>query len=223
MKIAILGNGKMGRKVNDIASKKGHIITCKSDSNNTTDILDLSKADVAIDFSTPNTAFENICHALNTDIPVISGTTGWLDRKVEIEDICLKRNGAFLYSSNFSIGANLFFQLNKKLAELMNNQKYKCGIEEIHHTEKIDIPSGTALKLKEDIETRNCINTKITSQRIKNTTGIHKVNYTSINDEIEIKHTSKNRNGFAEGAIIAAEWIIGKKGIYSMKDVIYSI
>ena len=220
MKIALIGNGKMGKKINELASQKGHFIVCCSDSKTSIETLDLSNADVAIDFSTPDSAFQNITHAIYSNIPVISGTTGWLDKKSEIEDLCIKKKGAFLYSSNFSIGVNIFFQLNKILAKLMQQYKYDCTINEIHHTDKIDSPSGTSITLKQDIDTINKKNITVKSQRVKDTVGTHRINYSSLNDEIEIKHTAKNREGFAKGAILAAEWIIGKKGVFNMNDII---
>jgi len=220
MKIALIGNGKMGKKINELASQKGHFIVCCSDSKTPIETLDLSNADVAIDFSTPDSAFKNITHAIYCNLPVISGTTGWLDRKSEIEDLCIQKKGAFLYSSNFSIGVNIFFQLNKNLAKLMQQHQYDCTINEIHHTDKIDSPSGTAITLKQDIDTINHKNIIVTSQRVKDTVGTHQINYSSFNDEIEIKHTATNREGFAKGAILAAEWIIGKSGVFNMNDII---
>jgi len=220
MRIAILGNGRMGGRVRELAVKKGHDIACVSDSNNPAKLLDLSIADVAIDFSTPSTAFDNISHAINSNIPVISGTTAWLDKLECIHELCKVKDGAFLYSSNFSLGANIFFELNKKLAQLMKNQNYQRNIEETHHTQKVDTPSGTAITLAGQIEKVLESNTKILSNRINNTPGTHQVNYSSMIDKIEIKHTANNRDGFAIGAIIAAKWIIDKKGIYSMKDIL---
>ena len=220
MKIAILGNGKMGQKISEIAIKKGHTILCSTNSKNKAELIDLSIADVGIEFSTPNTAFTNISHAINSGIPVISGTTGWLNKLKEVHLICNRKKGAFLYASNFSIGANLFFELNKKLAHIMKNYNYNSNIYEIHHTEKLDNPSGTAITLKEQIEDILDSNTPIKASRIKDTTGIHQVEYTSEIDEIQIKHTAKNRDGFALGAIMAAEWIIGKQGVFSMHDIL---
>lgn len=223
MKIAILGNGKMGKKISEIAKQKGHTIICISNSKNPAKSINFSDADVAIDFSTPNTAFENISHAINCGIPVISGTTGWLEKLQEIYDLCTTNEGAFLYSSNFSIGVNIFFKLNEKLAQLIKNQNYKSNIHEVHHTEKIDSPSGTAMTLAKQIN--NALQNKptITSERISNVAGTHQVIYSSIEDSIEIKHTANNRNGFAIGAIMAAEWIIDKKGNYNMNDVLNNI
>lgn len=220
MNIAIFGNGKMGKKISELAKKKGHDIIYTADSKTPATSLELSNTDVAIEFSTPNTAFKNIAHAINNDIPIVSGTTGWLDKIEKINNLCIKKNGAFIYSSNFSIGVNIFFELNKKLANLMKNQDYETKIHEIHHTQKLDAPSGTAISLQKEIN--NILKNKITisNDRINKVAGIHQVKYSSIIDEIEIKHTAKSRDGFAIGAIIAAEWIINKKGIYSMQDIL---
>ncbi len=220
MKIAILGNGRMGKRISELASERGHTIVCSSSSEKPTHTLDLSTADVAIDFSTPSTALTNISHALNSDIPVISGTTGWLENLQEVEDLCLAKKGAFLYASNFSLGVNLFFELNKKLAKLMKNHNYKSSLHEIHHTQKLDSPSGTAITLGTQMDEILEHNTAITADRIEDVPGTHIINYSSSVDEIEIKHTAKNRDGFAMGAIIAAEWIIGKEGIFNMQDVL---
>jgi len=220
MKIAILGNGRMGKRISELASDKGHIIVSTSSSEKPAKTLDLSTADVAIDFSTPTTAFNNISHAINSGIPVISGTTGWLENLKEIMNLCQTKKGAFLYSSNFSLGVNLFFELNKKLAQLMKNYDYESKIHEVHHTQKLDSPSGTAITLEQQMH--EILNTKseITADRIDDVPGTHIISYTSAVDEIKIKHTAKNRDGFAIGAIIAADWIIGKKGVFSMKDIL---
>jgi 4-hydroxy-tetrahydrodipicolinate reductase len=220
MKIAILGNGRMGKRISELAKERGHSIVAVSSSKNPTQTLDIISADVAIDFSTPNTAFNNISHALESDIPVISGTTGWLDKLSEIEILCANKSGSFLYASNFSLGMNIFFELNQALAKLMKNQNYKSTIHEIHHTQKLDSPSGTAKTLGKQMDKILNNNTLITTERIVGETGTHIVTYSSSVDDIEIKHIAKNRDGFAMGAIIAAEWIIGKKGIFSMKDVL---
>ena len=220
MKIAILGNGKMGKRIGELAKINGDKIVAVSSSNRPAISIDLSVADVAIDFSTPSSAFENISHAINSGIPVVSGTTAWLEKMQDIEKLCIERNGAFLYASNFSLGMNIFFELNKKLAELMKNHKYESQIHEIHHTEKLDSPSGTAIALADQME--NILNTKsqITTDRIDDVPGTHQITYGSSVDKIEIRHIAKNRDGFAMGAIIAAEWIIGKKGVFSIKDVL---
>lgn len=220
MNIAILGNGKMGKLIDKLATEKGHNIIATSSSSNPANSLKLSTADVAIDFSTPTTAFENISYAINYGVPVISGTTGWLEKLYKIENLCKEKNGAFLYASNFSLGMNLFFKLNKQLAQLMKNQQYYNKIHEIHHTEKLDSPSGTAKKLAKDVEDILNNQPPITADRIEGVSGIHNITYASLQDEIEIKHTANNRNGFALGAIRAAEWIIGRKGVFTLDDVL---
>lgn len=220
MNIAILGNGRMGKRISELAIERGHKIVATSSSQNPTNTLDLNSADVAIDFSIPSTAFENISYAINSGVPVISGTTGWLDKLKDIEDLCLTKEGAFLYASNFSLGVNIFFELNKKLAKMMKPHNYESKIHEIHHTKKLDSPSGTAITLGEDIDNILTEKTPITADRIADVPGTHIISYNSAVDEIEIKHTAKNRDGFAMGAIIAAEWIVGKKGIFNMQDVL---
>ena len=220
MKIAILGNGRMGKRISELAKERGHSIVCTSSSEKPASTLDLSTADVAIDFSTPTTAFENISHAINSGIPVVSGTTGWLKNLKEIEDLCNTKKGAFLYASNFSLGMNIFFEINKTLAKLMKNQKYESSLHEIHHTKKLDSPSGTAKTLGEQMDTILANNTPITAERIGDVSGTHIIKYSSTMDEIEIKHTAKNRDGFAIGALIAGKWIIGKQGVFSMQDVL---
>jgi 4-hydroxy-tetrahydrodipicolinate reductase len=220
MKIAILGNGRMGKQISKLAKERGHSIIAVSSSKKPAKNLNVASADVAVDFSTPSTAFDNIKHALESGVPVISGTTGWLNKLSEIKELCINKSGSFLYSPNFSLGMNIFFELNKKLATLMKNQNYKSIIHEIHHTEKLDSPSGTALSLEEQINNILAINTPITSDRIKDVLGTHSITYNSSVDEIDITHTATNRDGFAMGAIIAAEWIIGRKGVFSMKDIL---
>ena len=220
MNIVLFGNGKMGKLIDKLATEKGHHIVAVSSSNNPANSLDLSTADVAIDFSTPTTAFENINHAINNRVPVISGTTGWLDQLEAIEDLCKANNGAFLYASNFSLGMNLFFKLNKQLSQLMKNQQYKSKIYEIHHVGKLDSPSGTAKTLAQDMDSILNNKPQITANRIENVSGVHSITFTSLEDEIEIKHTANNRNGFAIGAIRAAEWIIDKKGVFTLDDVL---
>ncbi|MDC0204576.1 4-hydroxy-tetrahydrodipicolinate reductase [Flavobacteriales bacterium] len=220
MNIVLFGNGKMGKLIGKLATEKGHKIVAVSSSNNPTNSLDLSAIDVAIDFSTPTTAFENIKHAINNRVPVISGTTGWLDQLEVIEDLCKANNGAFLYASNFSVGMNLFFKLNKQLSLLMKNQQYESNIHEIHHAEKLDSPSGTAKKLAKDMGSILNNQPPITADRIESVLGVHSITFTSLEDEIEIKHTANNRNGFAIGAIRAAEWIIDKKGVFTLDDVL---
>ncbi|NBU80730.1 MAG: 4-hydroxy-tetrahydrodipicolinate reductase [Flavobacteriaceae bacterium] len=230
MKIALLGYGKMGKVIEKIALERGHEIILKKDEFNT--FHGLSTADVAIDFSTPSIAVENISTAINHGIPVISGTTGWLENYPVIERLCNEKKAAFLYGSNFSLGVNLFFVLNEYLAKMMAKFKdYKVSMEEIHHIHKLDKPSGTAISLANIIinhtEKKNWAieNPKeddvfIDVKRIDDVPGTHSVYYNSDVDFIEIKHVAHNREGFALGAVVAAEWIIGKKGIFSMKDVL---
>lgn len=220
MRIAILGNGKMGKRIAELAIGNGDKVVAISDSNRPAISLNLKNSDVAIDFSTPDSAFENISHSIINGIPTISGTTGWLNRIDEINKLCNEKKGAFLYSSNFSLGMNIFYELNKKLAELMRNHDYNNHIYEVHHKEKKDTPSGTAIKIAEDI--KGILNSKpnIISKRIDDVTGTHQIIYSSKVDTIEIKHTAKNRDGFAIGALLAAKWLIGKKGIFSINDII---
>ena len=231
MKIALFGYGKMGKAIERIAVERGHEIVARIDVD--TINKDISRADVAIDFSIPSEAFNNINICFNKNIPIISGTTGWLDKYAEAVDICKKKNGAFIYASNYSLGVNLFFELNKKLSVMMRNfEGYDIHMEETHHTQKLDAPSGTAITLAEDIIENSSKNKwtldvtdskdeiPIVSKRIDNVPGIHSVTYNSLVDEIEIKHTAKSRDGFALGAVVAAEWLHDKKGVYTMKDVL---
>lgn len=239
MKIALLGYGKMGQTIERIALERGHEIVLKKDEFNTYE--GLSNADVAIDFSIPMVAVENISSCFLAGIPVISGTTGWLEHYDEMVALCTAKNGAFISSSNFSLGVNLFFELNEYLAKMMAKfESYSVDMEEIHHTQKLDAPSGTAISLaKGVIENSNYTNWKmetpesnhlsnselvkqipIVAKRIGEVPGTHTVTYNSPIDSIEIKHTAHNRDGFALGAVIAAEWIVGKHGVFTMKDVL---
>lgn len=235
MKIALIGYGKMGRAIEEIATQKGHSIILKITSANTHDvnITNLQKADVAIEFTGPGSAFKNIQSCLDAGIPVISGSTGWLDKIETIYEQCELRNGTFLYASNFSIGVNIFFELNKELAALMAaHEEYDVTIEEIHHTQKKDAPSGTAITLAEQVlekikrkknwslEPASTTELTITSKRIDPAPGTHHVKYHSVVDDIEIIHTAHSRQGFANGALLAAEFLNNKKGIYTMKDVL---
>lgn len=233
MKIALLGYGKMGKAVEAAAKKRNHEIIAKSTSENPKP--DISEAQVAINFSIPSAAMENIFFAFENDVPVVSGTTGWLQDYQKAVDFCKSKNSAFLYASNFSLGVNIFFDLNQKLAKMMKNlQDYSVGIEEIHHTQKLDAPSGTAITLAEQIMAETDkeawkLNSDeegvlpIFAKREKDVPGTHRVFYKSQIDEIEIKHTAFSREGFALGAVIAAEWLHDKKGIFSMKDVMASL
>ncbi len=231
MKIAIIGYGKMGRVVEQIAIERGHEIVLKIGRD--TKQYDINVADIAIDFSIPSAAYTNISNCILNNTPIVSGTTGWLERKEEIESLCSQKKGAFIYASNFSLGVNLFFELNQKLAKTMAKfSSYDVSMEEIHHTQKLDAPSGTAISLAEAIleestktswtlENRNENNQLfIDAKRIPEVPGTHSIKYQSLEDSIEIKHTAHNRNGFALGAIIAAEWLLDKEGIYTMKDVL---
>jgi len=231
MKIALLGYGRMGQAIEKIAIDRGHEIVLKVEEN--IKKYDLSVADVAIDFSIPTAAVGNISHCFESGVPVVSGTTGWLDQYDEMHNLCKQKNGSFIYASNFSLGVNLFFELNKKVAKLMNPmlKTYSVTTEEIHHTKKLDAPSGTAITLAEGIienthfenwklyegDTKNLT---ITAKRVGDVPGTHSITYHSEVDEIEIKHTAYNRQGFALGAVVAAEWLKDKKGIYGMKDVL---
>ncbi|MGZ5187814.1 MAG: 4-hydroxy-tetrahydrodipicolinate reductase [Kaistella sp.] len=233
MKIALVGYGRMGKIIDEIATHRNHEIVARLNETPTSE--NLKNADVAIEFSNPEVAFNNIKICLENKIPVICGTTGWLDRKPEIEKIAAENNTAFLYGSNFSLGVNLFFALNEKLADLMKNfTEYNVQLEEIHHTHKKDAPSGTAISLAEGIikndqrfagwkldETEKT-ELGIFAIREDEVPGTHSVFYRSEVDEIEIKHTAYSRNGFAQGAVVAAEWIQGKTGNFSMKDVLFS-
>ena len=230
MKIALLGYGKMGQTIERIALERGHEIVLKKDEFNTYE--GLSNADVAIDFSIPAVAVANISNCFHVNVPVISGTTGWLEHYDEMVALCKEKNGAFISSSNFSLGVNLFFELNEYLAKMMSKfDSYKVEMEEIHHTQKLDAPSGTAISLaKGVIENSDYTNwileeakenqIHIEAVRTENVPGTHTVTYNSEVDTIEIKHTAHNRDGFALGAVIAAEWIVGKHGIFTMKDVL---
>jgi 4-hydroxy-tetrahydrodipicolinate reductase len=230
MKIALLGYGKMGKVIERIAQERGHEIVLRKSSSTTFEGLD--DADVAIDFSVPDAAVGNISACLNGNIPVVSGTTGWLEQYHDMAELCEQRNGAFIYGSNFSLGVNIFFELNSYLAKMMGKLKqYKVSMEEVHHTQKLDAPSGTAITLAKEIINHSDYsswaigNPKedeifIDAKRVEGVPGTHTVTYDSDVDSIEIKHTAHSREGFALGAVIAAEWLLGKKGVYTMKDVL---
>ncbi len=229
MKIGIIGYGKMGKAIEKVAIDRGHLISFKT---NNCDLNLINDVDVTIEFSTPESAFTNIKNCIDSNVPVVSGTTGWLEDLDDIKKLCDKKNGSFLYASNFSLGANLFFELNKKLAHLMSDKnQYKTSIDETHHIHKLDRPSGTAITLADDIisnsryknweldsNSKDKIN--INSSREKEVNGVHKVVYSSENDIISIKHEALNRNGFALGAVISAEWLVNKKGCFSISDML---
>jgi 4-hydroxy-tetrahydrodipicolinate reductase len=236
LKIALIGYGKMGKAIEEIALQRNHTAVLKIDINNTGSFTkeNLQQCHVAIEFTGPHSAVENILKCLDAGIPVVSGSTGWLEQWDLIKNKCETLNGALLYASNFSVGVNIFFELNKKLAQLMSRQPdYDVSMEEIHHTQKKDAPSGTAITLAEQILDNNSLKKKwindiakypnelsIISKRIDPAPGTHSVKYSSAIDDIEIIHTAHSRTGFATGAVLAAEFLHNKKGIFSMKEVL---
>src|SRR6476619_1520783 len=237
MRIALIGYGKMGQLIEKIAIERGHEIIRKIHINNTEEFTrsNMQEADVAIEFTGPESAYGNIKKCIDFDLPVVSGSTGWNDKIETINDYCKERNGSFLHASNFSIGVNIFFEVNKYLAKLMasHNQEYDVSLKEIHHTQKKDSPSGTAVTLAEQVleifkTKKNWVkgystrreDLSIISERIDPAPGTHQVKYSSGIDDIEIIHTAHNREGFALGAIQAAEYIHDKKGIFTMQDVL---
>lgn len=230
MNIGIFGYGKMGKMIEKIAIQRNHTIVCKVDLD--TKEVDYSAMDIAIDFSSPETAYKNIESCLNHNVPIVSGTTGWLKDYENVISLCKEKNGAFIYASNFSLGVNLFFEMNRYLAKMMNNlPQYEVSIEETHHLEKLDAPSGTAITLAEDIvedslyegwelEKSSDRMIPIVSKRIADEFGTHIVTYENEVDQISLKHKAFSREGFALGAVVAAEWLVGKNGIFTMKDVL---
>ncbi|TKK68875.1 4-hydroxy-tetrahydrodipicolinate reductase [Ilyomonas limi] len=237
MNIALIGYGKMGKAIEELAIQKGHPIVLKIASQITAELTaeNLQKADVAIEFTNPHSAVSNLKTCIDAGVPVVCGSTGWLQQWDEVKKYCDEKNGTLLYASNFSIGVNLFFELNTYLAKLMAAYPaYEVMIEEIHHTQKKDAPSGTAITLAEQIlqqiqrkkgwvneVSNNEQELSIISKRIDPAPGTHTIRYTSAIDDIEITHTAHNRQGFAGGAVLAAEFLQGKKGIYTMKDVLH--
>jgi 4-hydroxy-tetrahydrodipicolinate reductase len=236
LKIALIGYGKMGKAIEQIALQRGHSIVLKIDIDNATDFTkeNIQKADVAIEFTSPHSAYENIIKCISFGIPVVCGSTGWLQQWDKVVEYCKQQNGCLLYSSNYSIGVNIFFEINKRLAALMNpHAEYNVLMEEIHHTEKKDAPSGTAVSLAQQVlehldrkktwvnhYTNNPAELSIISKRIDPAPGTHIVSYNSEIDSIEIIHTAHNRTGFATGAVLAAEFAKGRKGIFGMKEVL---
>lgn len=236
MKIALVGYGKMGKTIESVAMERGHTVDLKIDIETPGDFtsVNLQQCDVTIEFTGPHSAKKNILKCLEAGIPVVSGSTGWLADWAEVENCCKEKNGSFLYASNFSVGVNIFFELNKILAQLMQGHSdYSVSMEEIHHTQKKDAPSGTALTLAEQIiqeipnkkkwvnrETSNHQELSIISKREDPAPGTHSIKYSSAVDDIEIIHTAHSRHGFALGAVLAAEYIYNKKGIFNMKDVL---
>jgi 4-hydroxy-tetrahydrodipicolinate reductase len=236
MNIALVGYGKMGRIIEQTAISRGHSIVLKIDLDNRQDLTPekLKAADAAIEFTGPHSAFDNLKKLMEMDVPTVTGSTGWLEKYPEIESLCRSRKGSFMFASNFSVGVNIFFEVNKRLAALMASQpEYAVQITEIHHTQKKDAPSGTAITLAEqvlDVDPRkkHWVNhasaeptdIPIISERIDPYPGLHRVTYRSAVDEIEITHQAHNREGFALGAVLAAEYIYTRKGVFTMKEVL---
>ncbi len=237
MKIVLIGYGKMGKAIEEIAIQRGHQIVLKIDQPNLHEFTkeNIANADAAIEFTSPHSAFENVKKCLAFGIPVVCGSTGWTDQLEELKTFCHNNNGSFSYSSNYSVGVNIFFEVNKRLAALMAPHKeYEVILEETHHTQKKDAPSGTAITLAEQIleevnRKTNWVNNlsdnpsdlEIISQRIDPAPGTHSIKYSSVIDDIEIIHTAHNRTGFATGAVLAAEFIKDKKGFFTMKEVLH--
>ncbi len=234
MKIALLGYGKMGKAIEKIAIDQGHEVVIKKDDISP---CNFEGVDVAIDFSLPNIAVSHITYCLQEGIPVVSGTTGWLDQYEAMTSLCKEKNGSFIYASNFSIGVNIFFEINKKLAQYMApHSSYNVAMEEIHHTQKLDAPSGTAITLAEGIidagkythwkeaDTNTALtegnSIPIVSQREGTVPGTHIITYKNEIDTLQLYHEAHSRLGFAQGALVAALWLVGKKGIFSMADVL---
>lgn len=236
MKIALLGYGKMGKMIEQIAINKGHDIICKLGSNsNEMEWANLAKADVAIEFSKPDAAVSNIAKCFDAHVPVVVGTTGWYEHYEAIKKRCIDENQAIITATNFSIGVNLFFHVNKIIARVMDNlPEYDVKIEEIHHTHKLDAPSGTAITLAQGVlseiarkkdwklaaDANQESDLAINAIRMDEVPGTHTVTYSSSIDDIEIKHTAHSRTGFATGAVLAAEWLQNKRGVYTMNDFI---
>lgn len=239
MKIALSGYGKMGKEIEKIALDRGHQIVAKFNDPDDWDgkMEELQQADVAIEFSMPHSVVSNIFKCFDANVPVVVGTTGWFGQLEHVKEVCSKHNRSILYASNFSIGVNLFFEVNRTLAKLMNEHEgYTVQMEETHHTAKVDSPSGTAIKLANDIidqldrkdvwvneNSEKDYELEILSHRVENVPGTHNVKYSSEIDELEISHTAKSRVGFAKGAVLAAEWLANKKGVYTMSDLLKDV
>ncbi|MEO6613197.1 MAG: 4-hydroxy-tetrahydrodipicolinate reductase [Chitinophagaceae bacterium] len=237
MRLALIGYGKMGKAIEEVALQRGHEVVLRVSRSNLQELNteNLSKADAAIEFTNPHSAVENVKNCLNLGIPVICGSTGWTGKLEQMKQLCAEKKGAFIYSSNYSVGVNIFFEINKKLAILMAGHKeYEVILEETHHTQKKDAPSGTAITLAEQIlgeikRKKQWVNElsedpgdlEIISRRIDPAPGTHHIRYSSAIDDIEIIHTAHNRQGFATGAVLAAEFIRGKQGYFTMKEVLH--
>ncbi|MFM2338301.1 MAG: 4-hydroxy-tetrahydrodipicolinate reductase [Bacteroidota bacterium] len=236
MRIALIGYGKMGKAIEEIALKRGHEIVATIDLGNIAEFTkeNITKADVAIEFTGPHTAYQNVKNCILFGVPVVCGSTGWTEELPALQALNAEKNNAFIYSSNYSVGVNIFFEINKRLASLMaHHAAYEVLLEETHHTQKKDAPSGTAISLAEQILERiqrkktwvndlsdNPAALEIISQRVDPAPGTHLVKYASTIDTIEIIHTAHNRTGFATGAVMAAEFIAGRTGYFTMKDVL---
>jgi 4-hydroxy-tetrahydrodipicolinate reductase len=234
MNIILIGYGKMGKTIERLAIERGHSIVARLDRTDSLETALHTSPDVAIEFSTPDTALENIKKCIAYKVPVVSGTTGWLENKAEADAFCLSHGGSFFYASNFSLGVNMFLKINEQLAAMLNKYpEYEISMDEIHHTEKKDAPSGTAISIAERI-INNLSRKKswvkgdanqpeeigIRSFRIDMVPGTHVVRYYSAIDDIELKHTAHSRDGFAQGAVLAAEWIVGKTGVFNMNNLL---
>lgn len=239
MNIALIGYGKMGKVIEEIATSRGHEIVARCNSESPIEEVDFSKVDVAIEFTAPELAVHHIEYCVDHQTPIVVGTTAWNDQLPEVKNYVGEKKGALLYASNFSIGVNIFFDINRRLAALMepHSDSYSASLEETHHTQKLDAPSGTAITLANEMmfsnnklsswvhkeEEKPQVNPgqiALTSYRREGVPGTHTIRYESEIDTIEIKHTAHNRKGFALGSVIAAEWLYGKKGVFTMKDII---
>lgn len=227
MKVAIIGYGKMGHEIEKVLLERGHEVVAKIDVDNRAEMMTpeaLSKVDVAIEFTSPTTAYDNIKACIEAGVAVLSGSTGWMERKAEIDALCRQKGGAFFYSSNYSVGVNILFRLNRWLAGVMGNMpQYNVEIEEIHHIHKLDAPSGTAATLAEDMKEASggrIVVTKedIVSVREGEVPGTHTITYDSPEDTLTVSHRAKSRRGLAVGAVLAAEWLVGRTGIFTMDD-----
>ncbi len=235
MKIGLIGYGKMGKTIERLAGKYGNEIVLKIGSSNADQLTteNLKGCDAVIEFTRPEAAFDNIVACLNAGVPVVSGTTGWLDKLPEAKKICEEKKGAFIYASNFSVGVNLFFAINRYVAKLMNGHpEYRPSIGETHHTQKLDAPSGTAITLAEDLigqveglkewqlDGSGDAVLPVTAKRMPDVPGTHIIKWQSEIDSIELKHTAHSREGFAGGALLAANWLVGRQGFFTMQDVL---